>query len=169
MLRFLITLCCAFSLVSATLAQETQSVPDGLYPVLYDGSSYRFDGPEDSPKAVLPFSSLFAEELDTLRWITILADDFVPLFLSKSPESSAATDDKLNLMLTLTEEAGAMLKHFSERYLDRRVAIVIDGEVVSMHGIREPITGGLLQISWCGENACRVLQSKLQDNVRDEE
>jgi hypothetical protein len=46
------------------------------------------------------------------------------------------------------------------------VAIVVGGEVLTMHKIKEPITSGQLQISRCNDNACELLYVRLRDNVK---
>lgn len=42
-----------------------------------------------------------------------------------------------------------------------KIAMVVDGEIVTRHKIRSVITGGKLQITRCVDNACEVIRAKL--------
>lgn len=48
----------------------------------------------------------------------------------------------------------------------RHVALVIDGDALTMHKIKEPLTSGQLQITRCNDNACERLYITLKDNVK---
>jgi hypothetical protein len=47
-----------------------------------------------------------------------------------------------------------------------RAVLVVDGEALTLHKIREAITSGKLQITRCNDNACERLLVKLKDNEK---
>jgi preprotein translocase subunit SecD len=50
---------------------------------------------------------------------------------------------------------------FTRAHLGGRIAMVVDGEIVTLHKIRTVITDGKVQIARCTDNACDVIYSKL--------
>ncbi len=68
-------------------------------------------------------------------------------------------------MLNLTEEAKEQLKVFTTKHLKRLTTIVVGGEALTKHQIKNVIDGGYLQITRCTDNACELLYVQLQDNV----
>lgn len=48
----------------------------------------------------------------------------------------------------------------------KEVVLVVDGEALTMHKIKEPLTSGLLQITRCNDNACELLLIKLKSNTK---
>ena len=50
----------------------------------------------------------------------------------------------------------------------KKVVLVIDGEALTIHKIKEPLTSGLLQITRCNDNACEKLSLVLKDNVKND-
>jgi len=69
---------------------------------------------------------------------------FAPLELAQPPEHGE-TDGRPALLLTLTPSAGQALTDLTTRA--RHAAVVIGGQVVTVHRIRTPIEGGTLQVS----------------------
>jgi preprotein translocase subunit SecD len=117
-------------------------------------------------EVALSFSPLFIDyNTQEFRRIIIDTSEFVPLELDKLPITEQQTEQKKKLLLSLTKEAGNKLKTFSSNHLMRKVALVIGGEVYTLHKIKVPITNGQLQISRCNDNACELLNVKLKDNV----
>lgn len=144
---------------------EASSLPDGLYRVIQQ------EGGQDSgTDAVIQvvYNRLFHEGdigPETRLWVD--TSDYVPLILDIPPRAEIQEGEKKRLLLSLTPAASEKLKTFSTRHLDQRVAILMDGEVVSAHRVRTPLTSGMLQISWCGPDACEVLQARLVRNVAE--
>jgi len=69
-------------------------------------------------------------------------------------------------MLSLTPAASEILKNIFGKECDEKVVIVVGGEALTMHKIREAITSGQLQITRCSGNACEKLFIMLKDNVK---
>jgi preprotein translocase subunit SecD len=141
---------------------------DGLYRVI------RIDTSETQLNTLMPdekalfFSQMF-EDYNGTEYSRIVIDrtEFVPLELEESPKTEAETDQKKKLLLTLTPEASEQLKAFTEKYVLQRVALVVDGEVLTIHKIKVALTSGLLQLTRCNDNACELLNVKLRDNVKE--
>lgn len=146
--------------------QQT-TLPDGLYLI------NRIDTAEAQPlslssneKAIF-FSKLFEEyNADGYQRIIIDTTQYVPLELMRSPGTEQETELKKKLLLSLTKEASEKLKTFTAAHVMDHVALVVDGEAMTMHKIKVPITSGQLQITRCGDNACEKLSVVLKDNVK---
>ena len=141
----------------------TAQVPDGIY-LAYGPEVLSVDG------KVIKYSHRFIEStLDDPDYIVIDTTDFVPLDLKMPPDSTSkmmGQPEQMLLMITLTDEAAIKMENFTGKNIDKKVAIVIGGEAVTIHKIREKITGGKLQITRCTDNACKFLFLELKDNVK---
>jgi preprotein translocase subunit SecD len=69
--------------------------------------------------------------------------------------------DTVSESLTRSEEAAADLERVSREHLGQTVALVVDGEVVTMHKIRSVISDGKVQVTRCTDNACQYLYTRL--------
>jgi hypothetical protein len=65
------------------------------------------------------------------------------------------------LQLELTKEAAADLERMTRKHLGQRVALVVDGDVVTIHKIRSVISDGKVQLTRCTDNACQYLYTRL--------
>jgi hypothetical protein len=76
---------------------------------------------------------------------------------------NAQRDDRgwTSLNVTLAPQHVKALEHFTRAHLDSVVAIVIDGEIITMHKVRTVIEDGKAQITRCSDDACRSLLLKL--------
>lgn len=138
---------------------------DGIYHVLktYEDSSLI---PETHGPIIFYNTRLLdSNNQDQPSWFEIDTVDFVPMKLKAAPEGIEQEDKRINLLLSLTDTTGQILEKFTEKYVDERIAIVIGGDAVTIHKIREKIIGGKLQITRCTDNACEKLLIELEDNV----
>ncbi len=69
------------------------------------------------------------------------------------------------MRVSLSEEAAAQFESFTERYLGQTVALVVGGQVLTVHKIRQVVHDGKVQISRCGDEGCQILFLELRDNV----
>jgi hypothetical protein len=144
-----------------------KTIRDGLYLIVrVDTIESKPDTLSSNEKAIF-FSKMF-EEFNNDEFTRIIIDttEFVPLELEKPPVTEKETDQKKKLLLSLTKEVSEQLKTFTAKYLMRHVALVVDGEALTMHKIKVAITSGELQITRCNDNACEKLFVKLKDNVK---
>jgi len=75
------------------------------------------------------------------------------------------TEGKTTLNVVLGAGNAKDFQLFTAANIDRAVAIVIAGKVVTAHKIRTEIVGGRIQITRCGDDACEQLHLWLKDNV----
>jgi len=148
--------------------ESKSSVPDGLYLITKMDTVASQLSPLSSKKIEIFFSSLF-DEYNSEEYLRIIIDttEYVPIQLEKPPTTEQQTSTKKKLLLSLTKEASERLKTFTANHVMDRVALVVDGEVLTIHKIRESITSGLLQITRCNDNACEQLFVALKDNVKN--
>lgn len=115
---------------------------------------------------VIPYSHDFLDPNETGQPLMLAIDtsDYVPLDLATEPDSIQQPDKRINLMLTLTNSAKTKLADFTEKNLNKRVAMVIGGKAVTIHKVRTRIEGGQLQITRCTDNACEFLYLELKES-----
>lgn len=140
---------------------------DGLYLITtIDTLEARKTSPKSNEKEVR-FSTLF-EEYNSGEYIRLIVDttQYVPLELQTAPSAEQQTEHKKKLLLTLTKQASEQLITFSTHYVNKHVALIVDGEALTMHKIRVPITSVQLQITRCNDNACERLFVTLKENIK---
>jgi hypothetical protein len=147
--------------------EPKKAIKDGLYLIDKPGTDTTFFDSISTNELIINFNQKFIEN-NAQEFTKLLIDtsEFVPLELEKLPVAEQQTELKKKLLLTLTKEASEKLKTFTANHVMRKVALVVDGEAVTIHKIREPITSGQLQITRCNDNACEHLVVKLKDNVK---
>jgi len=161
---YLITPSCASSIRQDGGAHQLK-VPDGFYLILNEWADTTGIGPVEG--AVIRFSHDFLDDNTKGQplFLEVMTSEYVPLILSRKPESVEQKDRRINLLLTMTPGAGRELERFTGKYTGRKTCIVVGGVAVTKHKIREKITGGRLQISRCTDNACKYLLPELEDNL----
>lgn len=144
-----------------------KAINDGLYLIEKEGTDTTRFQVGAKNRAAVKFSDMFVEDKDqnNVR-LLINTSDYVPLELEKSPETEQQTETKKKLLLSLTKSASEKLKKFTAKNVMKHVAVIVDGEALTMHRIKVAITSGQLQISRCNDNACELLFVKLKDNVK---
>lgn len=156
-----------FTGLSFSQTTVKHTIPDGLYLInRIDTNAAQLSELQLNEKAVF-FSKMF-EEYNSDEYMRLVIDtsDFVPLELDKTPTAEQQTEQKKLLLLSLTKDASEKLKSFSTKNLKKMVALVVDGEALTMHQIKVALTSGQLQITRCNDNACELLFVKLKDNVK---
>jgi len=81
--------------------------------------------------------------------------------VNSTPKDSHSATHGRKLEITVDPSDADALKDFTTENVGGSVAFLLDGEIVSVHKVREPITGGTIQVTWCGKNSCRLLMIKL--------
>ena len=144
-------------------------IPDGLYLVKKIDTIKTELSPLLLNEKAIFFSKMFDEYNDqNYNRIIIDTTQYVQLELEDNPKAEQDTEIKKRLLLSLTKKASESLKTFSVKYLMKKVVLVIDGEALTIHKIKEPLTSGLLQITRCNDNACEKLSLVLKDNVKND-
>lgn len=154
-------------LMSFSQTKVIKPIPDGLYLVDRIDTVATQTDILLSKEVSIKFSTLF-DDFNSEQYLRLIIDttEYVPLDLEKAPLTEQQTESKKKIFLSLTQRASDKLKLFSIVQVMKLVAIVVDGEALTMHKIKEPITSGQLQITRCNDNACERLYEKLKDNVK---
>ncbi len=148
--------------------QTNDKIPNGLYLITaVDTSAHELTELKSNEKEIF-FSQLF-DDYNSEEYLRLVIDttQYVPLMLKHEPQAVPQTETKKKLLLQLTDLASEKLKVFTANHVMERVALIVDDEALTMHKIREAITGGKLQISRCNDNACERLFAKLKDNQKE--
>ncbi len=153
----------------ATITTQAQPLVDGLYLITGIDTIENKLSPLATNETAIFFSKLF-DDYNTEEYLRIIIDStqFVPIQLGQAPTTEQQTDSKKKLLLSFTKSASEKLKVFTANHVMDRVVLVVNGEGLTMHKIREPITSGQLQITRCNDNACEKLFVSLSEDVVSE-
>lgn len=151
----------------AGYSQKNKGLKDGFYEVaelVYDTSQAR---PLAKGTVALEFNQQFKDDApEEYTRVIVFNGEFVPLELEQLPVLENKPGLKSRLRISLSPEASAKLKGFTEKRVMKQVAIVMNGEVLTVHKIRTVITGKDLEISRCTDSACEKLQVMMRNNVK---
>lgn len=137
-------------------AEEAAPPPDGICAVAEAGAGA--DG-----VVMVPYDGRYTgEPLAEAELVAVDAASCVPLELEGEPTTRDDGRGHALLSVTLRRENAARLEELTRKHLGGRVAIVLDGEVVTQHKVRSVVAGGQLQITRCTDDACEVLRAKLE-------
>jgi len=138
-------------------------IPNGFYAVLSEASSRAEVRADGIPNIVLVYDGKYVDSSQTVSpsFVVLDAASFVPLILEGPPTTSRDGNGRTLLGVTLSRRYIKTLEDFTKAHLGGRVAIELDGEIITMHKIRSVISEGKVQITRCYDNACSVLLSKL--------
>ena len=167
MKQFILSASCLFLFVAAQAKMPLKhTIADGLYLIAgIDSTAAQRAIP--AAGVGIGYSNLFEEfKKQAQNRIVVDTNEFVPLDLGTSPKALPSANAKKKLLLTLTPAASEKLRSFTQKYLTRKVAVVVDGEVISVENISQAISNGQLQIMKCTDKACERLYFKLEDNVK---
>jgi hypothetical protein len=96
-------------------------------------------------------------------YVAIDPNDYIPLIIEGTPEMRKDGEGKSILSVSLTRANAVRAESFTRAHLGGRIAMVVDGEIITLHKIRSVIVGGKLQITRCQDDACEVIKAKLVD------
>jgi hypothetical protein len=144
--------------------KNNKTIRDGFYEVVKLGTTAMSSDSLDPAQVIVDFDTLFNPGDYTRVAIDTL--DYVPLELEKLPTTEQQTELKKLLSISLTPAAAEKMKTFTAQRVMKEVAVVIDGKAVTMHKVREAITGSDMQITRCDDNACDYLYVKLKNKVK---
>ncbi len=101
-------------------------------------------------------------ERGPVEYVVLDKTAFVPFKFTVSPkEDHEPGTGKPRILMELASSQSANLERLSEKNVGKTVAIVINGQIVTCHKIREPIKGGKLQITRCTKKSCELIYSQL--------
>jgi hypothetical protein len=141
-----------------------RKLPDGVYEVL---------GESVKKKDVLPLKQgevvvihhhryLKKDNKQRPRFLVVRSAPAVDLDLAGEPKAVKEGENVVRILLKLRPKAATALEHLTSRRLGEQIAIVVGGEVVTTHKIRDVIKGGDVQITSCAAGAANYLLEQLQ-------
>jgi hypothetical protein len=89
----------------------------------------------------------------------------VALDLAEPPRPAREGEGPFTLVLRLAEEPASGLAELTTAEPRVRLALVVDGEIVTVLRANAPVTDGVIAIAGCRESACDHLADQLRDNV----
>ncbi len=156
---------------SSVRAQPTNPVraaahplENGAYAVLREAPTPQEAGAGGGSQVVLAYDRRKysgAAPNEPLTYVALAPQDYVPLIIEGRPELKAEGKGQSLLLVSLVRTNVHRAEAFTRAHLGGRMAMVVDGEIVTLHKIRTVITDGKVQITRCTDNACEVLRSKL--------
>jgi len=154
------------SSINEAISSNNIKLEDGIYLIHRKGDNSKEILPLTDNEKIIQFNKEFIEKTDPdPKYLVINTKEFAPLLLKEKPTTEVQTPERKKLMLTLNEEGKERLKEFSAKNLYKSTTIVVNGEALTMHQIKEVLVGGFLQITRCNDNACELLYFALQDNI----
>ena len=150
--------------VNAGVHSQSYQLQNGAYLILRQASTPQDAQVEARPNVVIAYDrSKYsnAPANQPLEYIAIDPTDFVPLIIDTAPIMTKDGQGKSVLSVSLTRQSADRAEAFTRAHLGAKIAMVVDGEIVTLHKIRSVITGGKLQITRCTDDACEVIRAKL--------
>jgi preprotein translocase subunit SecD len=141
-----------------------KKLPDGVYAVERLGDREKDLHPlkEGEVLAVNRHRYLKAEAKDPPSYLVVHANPDVSLHLAGEPQADKDGEEVVSIRLKLKPKAAAALEELTRARRGKQLAIVVDGEVVTVHKIREVIANGDVQITSCSPGGANYLMKQLQ-------
>jgi hypothetical protein len=149
-------------------APPSPRLPDGVYAVLRDSLQEKDLHPLKHGEVLLVHQHryLAKDAKEPPRFLVVRGATDVELALAGEPKAVKEGKEVVRILLKLKLQAAAALERLTADRLGRQVTIVLGGEVVTMHKIREVIKGGEVQITSCAAGAANYLLEKLQAHYK---
>jgi hypothetical protein len=150
--------------VHAAVSPGAHPLENGAYSVLREAPTRQDARVEGVPQAVLAYDRRKYSDAppdEPLTYVAVDPRDYVPLIIEGTPEMKRDAQGKSVLTVSLARKNAERAEAFTRAHLGGRIAMVVDGEIVTLHKIRSVITGGRMQITRCNDNACEEIRSKL--------
>jgi preprotein translocase subunit SecD len=151
-------------------SSSRKALTDGVYAV-------RRESPQE--KEVLPLKVgevlavhnhryLKKGENEPPRFLVVRPVPEVTLDLAGAPKAQKEGEEVVRILLKLRPQAAAALERLTRAQRGKQVAIILGGEVVTVHKVREVIRGGDVQITSCAAGAAGYLLKQLQAHRKDQ-
>jgi preprotein translocase subunit SecD len=144
--------------------QPPKKVPDGVYAVQRESIKQEDVLPlkEGEVLVVNRHRYLKNDGKEPPRFLVVRSAPEVTLDLANDPKAVKEGTEVVRIAVKLQPKAAAALERLTRDQLGRQIAIVLGGEVVTMHKVREIIKGGDAQITNCAPGAANYLLEQLQ-------
>jgi preprotein translocase subunit SecD len=156
------------SCIPASVQDKTpalrKKLPAGVYVVLRENRNEKEVLPLKDGEALVVNRHRYVkkEEREPPVFVVVRSSPDVTLDLAEKPRAVKEGDEVVRILLKLKPKAASALERVTSDGRGKQVAIVLDGEVVTIHKIRQVIKGGEVQISSCAAGAAKYLLEQLQ-------
>jgi hypothetical protein len=154
----------AAALLPAAEGREPRKAPaDGVYRVLRDGPTEKSILPFKDGETLVVNRHRYQKEGDkeAPQFLAVHDKPEVPLDLAGGPEADRENGAVVRIRMKLRPDAAKALERVT-RDRQGQLAIVLGGEVVTVHKIRTAIPDGNVQITSCSPGAADYLLKQLE-------
>ena len=148
----------------------SKKLPDGVYAVLRESVKEKdvLSLKDGEALVVHRHRYLKKDDNEPPRFLVVRSAPAVTLDLAEAPKTAKEGEGSLRILLKLQPKAAKALEELTRERLGKQITIVLGGEVVTMHKIREVIKGGEVQITSCAAGAAEYLLEQLQTRRKKE-
>jgi preprotein translocase subunit SecD len=149
--------------------QPPKKVSDGVYAVLRESLKEKDVLPLKEGEVLVVHEARYLkkEEKEPPRYLVVHSAPEVVFDLAGKPKAVKEGKEVVSISLKLQPKAAAALERLTRDHLGKQVAIVLGGEVVTMHKVREVIKGGDAQISCCAAGSANYLLEQLEAHQKN--
>jgi preprotein translocase subunit SecD len=146
-----------------------KKLPDGVYAVLRDSLKEKDVLPLNNGEVLVVHHHRYLKQdaKEPPRFLVVHAAPDVDLDLAEAPRVVKEGEEVVRILLKLQPKAATALERLTTDRLGKQVAIVVGGEVVTTHKIRDVIKGGDVQITSCAAGAAQYLVEQLRVHQKD--
>ena len=144
--------------------QSPKKLPDGVYAVLRESLKEKDVAPLKDGEVLVAhrYRYLKKDDKEPPRFLVVRSTPDVDLDLAGAPKAVKEGEEVVRILLKLQPKAATALERLTSDRLGREITIVLGGEVVTAHKIREVIKGGEVQITSCSAGGAKYLLEQLQ-------
>jgi preprotein translocase subunit SecD len=149
--------------------ESGKKLPDGVYAVQRDSLKEKDVLPLKDGEVLVVHRHRYLkkDEDEPPRFLVVRPAPEVLLDLDGAPKAVKEGDEVVRILLKLQPKAALALEHLTRDHLGRQLTIILGGEVVTMHKVREVIKGGEVQITSCAAGAAGYLLEQLQAHQKN--
>lgn len=152
-----------FIAINSTAFSQAK-LPDGIY--LIDELKSK-TAISQLNKVLVKFDPLFVkEDPDEYEPISIFIDDFVPFELTGAPVIQNQKDQENFLLVNLTASATEKLGAFTARNLMSNIAVVVNGQALSIYKVVQPVISKEIEIARCNGVGCKEVYKRLKGRLK---
>jgi preprotein translocase subunit SecD len=142
----------------------SRKLPDGVYAVLRESPQEKGVLPLKEGERLLVQRDLDAKKAgkNPSRFLVVRPKPDVELDLAEEPKVEKEGAEVVRIFVKLKPKAAAALERLSRAHLEKQVAIVLDGEAVTVHKVRVVLKSGEVQITSCTPGAATILYDRLE-------